>query len=805
MIFDFQSIGTTLPVSAATDRITAALADPASAVVVQAPPGTGKTTVVPPAVANLTAPQKVIVTAPRRVAVRAAARRLAELDGSTVGDRIGYSVRGDARPGSSIEFVTPGILVRRLLRDPELPGVGAVVIDEVHERQVETDLLLGMLLELQQLRDDLRLIAMSATVDADRFARLLSAPVIATDAVTFPLDISYQPVPGRAECSRDFISAVAQHTLERMHDQPDSALVFLPGLRQVEQCQALLADATDIPVFALHGQLSAAQQDRALRFDGRRIVVATAIAESSITVPGVRLVIDAGLARVPKRDAGRAMTGLVTVSCSKSSADQRAGRAGREGPGTVVRMYEQREYQRFAEFSAPEIMSADLTWPALAVACWGSSITELPLPDTPPQSAWHSATHTLRQLGAVDIHGQVTDLGRKLALVPADPRLARALAQLGPAAAETIAALGEDPRGDIARVISQLRPTARFSAEVARLARIATPLFDAPTAQVPTTAVEPGVVVGLAFPDQIANRIGEENGNPVFLLARGSRAILPAHLGLSHAEWVAVATVNLSSSGTAVIHAAAEIDKDSALEIIGISTDYSCRIYGGAIKAQRITQAGAIVLNTTNVALDEVPPAVAQSAIAAEISRRGLDMFSFSTSATALRHRLNFIHHQVGQPWVDVDKLDPTHWLQPELTALAQGASIAEIDMHAALRRLLPWPEASSFDTLAPETLTVASGRAVPIDYSDGRPIVQVKLQECFGITESPVFCGQPVVFHLLSPAGRSLAITDDLASFWSGSYHQVRAEMRGRYPKHPWPEDPLTATATAKTKRQGG
>ncbi|AKK04452.1 ATP-dependent helicase HrpB [Corynebacterium mustelae] len=807
MIFDLYRIGATLPVSVAAERITAALSKPTSAVVVQAPPGTGKTTVVPPVIANITAPQKVVVTAPRRVAVRAAARRLADLDGSMVGDRVGYSVRGDSRPGSLVEFVTPGILIRRLLRDPDLPGVGAVVIDEVHERQVETDLLLGMLIELQQLRDDLRLVAMSATVDADRFAQLLSAPVIATDAVTFPLDISYLPVPGRIECSRDFVSAIAQHTLEHMQGREDSALVFLPGLRQVEHCHEVLSNLTDIPVFALHGQLSAVQQDQALRFTGQRIVVATAIAESSVTVPGVRLVVDAGLARVPKRDANRAMTGLVTVSCSKSSADQRAGRAGREGPGTVLRMYEQREYQRFTEFSVPEIMSADVTWPALAVACWGSSIAELPLPNTPPEAAWQSAIRTLQHLGAVDSNGQVTDLGRQLALIPTDPRLARALAQLGPAAAETIAALGEDPRGDIVQAIVQLRPTSRFSAEVARLSRIAAPLFDAPTTHDDTTDVDPGVVVGQAFPDQIAKRVGEENGNSVFLLAHGSRAVLPPHLGLSHAQWLAIATVTIGGKGNsnAIIRAAAEIDRETALDIIGISTNYSCHIDSGVIKARRITHAGAIVMNTTNIAIDEVPPALAQSAISAEISRRGLDMFSFSSSATALRHRLNFISRQVGEPWPDVEKLDRTYWLQPELTALAQGVPIADIDMHAALLRILPWPEANSFDALAPETLTVASGRMVPIDYSDGRPVVRVKLQECFGITTSPVFCGRPVVFHLLSPAGRPLAITDDLASFWSGSYHNVRAEMRGRYPKHPWPKDPLTATATAKTKRHLG
>ena len=384
-MFDLATIGRGLPVLETIDSLPAE-----GHVVVQAPPGTGKTTLVPPALANQVN-GKVLVTAPRRVAVRAAANRLQELSGQ----RIGYAVRGDTRKGQDVEFVTPGVLLRRLLRDPELEGVAAVAIDEVHERQLDTDLVLGMCLELAQLREDFRVIAMSATVDATRFSQLMGgAPIHSTEAVTYPLDITYEPLPGRAAGDREFWRGVARLASQ----QHESTLVFVPGVREVNLvCEALAGHN----VYPLHGRQTTQEQDAALYTAEQRIVVATSIAESSLTVPGVRTVIDAGLARVPKRDAQRGMSGLVTVSTSKSSADQRAGRAGREAPGTVIRCYSQEDYQHFSPHVTPEILAADLTQAALFLDCWGAG-EDFPLLDPPPHAALADAHRTLRSLHATE-------------------------------------------------------------------------------------------------------------------------------------------------------------------------------------------------------------------------------------------------------------------------------------------------------------------------------------------------------------------------------------------------------------------
>ena len=386
--FDLAAIGAGLPVAGMVDSLPAR-----GPVVVEAPPGTGKTTLVPPAISNLVRGTTLVVT-PRRVAVRAAARRLSLLDASSLGTRIGYSIRGEHKDGSLVEFLTPGVLLNRLLKDPELTGVGAVVIDEVHERQLDTDLVLAMLVEVAYLRDDLYLAAMSATLDAQALADHMGAQVVSTEAVIHPLEVSYHPHPGRAEGTREFYEHVAGLAGGVPSAPSERTLVFVPGVREVELVCSHLPDAAP-----LHGRLSSREQDAALDGDAP-VVVATSIAESSITVPGVRRVVDAGLSRVPRRDASRAMTGLVTVSAATTSADQRAGRAGRLGPGTVLRAYSQSDYQHFAADIAPEITTADLTTAALTMAAWGSP--DLPLLTPPPAAALDAAHATLRALGALD-------------------------------------------------------------------------------------------------------------------------------------------------------------------------------------------------------------------------------------------------------------------------------------------------------------------------------------------------------------------------------------------------------------------
>ena len=640
--FDLDTIGAGLPVHAQL----AAIRD-AGSVVVQAPPGTGKTTLIPPLISNEVSETvgKVVVTAPRRVAVRAAASRLASLDGSVVGDRVGYTIRGDAQPGRLVEFVTPKVLIRRLLRDPELAGVGAIIIDEVHERQLDGDLLLGMVAELAVLRPELRVVAMSATADAERFAALLGVPVVSTPAEMFPVAERYEPLPGRAGCGPEFVAGVARIAAENTNTY--STLVFLPGVRDITACCAELGRITDVPVFPLHGGQSPAEQDRALRHAGPRIIVATNVAESSVTVPGVRTVVDAGLARVPKRDTLRGMNGLVTVSCSQSSAVQRAGRAGREGLGMVIRCYSRSDYAHFAPHTEPEIRSADLTEFALLLSCWGAAPAEFPLLDQPPAAAFAQATAALAAIGAAD-----PQVAARLAQLPVDPRLGKALLDFGPAAAPTVALLSLGESGNIAL----RRPDQR---EVRRLQRLAGPSK--------SRRVAPGEVIGHAFPHLVARRVADGE----YLLAQGTRAVVPA---------------------------------------------------------------------------DE--------------------------------------------------------WLAPEIDLVASGTKVEDIDLYSALQRVLPWPAASRLDELAPTELVVPSGRGVLVDYGGDRPRVRVKLQECFGLADSPVFGGERVVFELLSPAGRPVAITDDLASFWAGPYQNVRSEMRGKYPKHPWPVDPLTAVATTRTKR---
>ncbi|MCQ1950033.1 ATP-dependent helicase HrpB [Arthrobacter sp. zg-Y859] len=836
----------------------------AGTAVVQAPPGTGKTTLVPPLVANVLArggtQPRVVVTQPRRVAVRSAARRLAALDGTALGGRVGYTVRGESRTGPStlVEFVTPGILLRRLLADPGMEGTAAVILDEVHERGLETDLLLGMLTEVRQLREDLTLVAMSATLDAPRFAALIGspdgagpAPVVGCPAALHPLRTVWAPAPvprfDERGVTRGFLDHVADTALQA-HSRavaldPDiDALVFVPGAREVSTVASRLRSRVPAgtEVLELHGQISPAEQDRAVsgRAPGEpaRIIVSTSLAESSLTVPGVRLVVDSGLAREPRRDAMRGMSGLVTVSCSRASAEQRAGRAARLGPGTVVRCYDDKAYGAAPAHQTPEIAVADLTSAALVLACWGAPGGEaLSLPDAPPPAAMRDAVQVLRGIGAVDAEGLATARGKTLARVPADPRLARALLDGAGAvgartAAEVVALLSGDnraPGADLPRLLAGMRAgrepgDRRWSEDVRRLDQLARREKSAgpaergaPGAREIAGVEAPGYVIALAFPDRIARRVPGA-GSERYLLASGTRAGLPAGSSLTGQDWLAVADVaraeGRDAAGTgAVIRSAAPLTLDTAEAAAEhlVTDTVEAEFAGGRVTARRERRLGAILLGSTPVR----PSAEeGRAAVARALTVQGLDLIGFSAAADALRRRLALLHRELGEPWPDVSEpalLDRLQdWLGPELDALARGASANSIDLTDALRRLLPWPDASRLGDLVPERLQVPSGSRVRIDYpdpehDDGRPVVAVKLQECFGWSETPrlVEGRVPVLFHLLSPAGRPLAVTDDLASFWSGPYAQVRSEMRGRYPRHPWPEDPWSAKATARTK----
>ncbi|APT83787.1 ATP-dependent helicase HrpB [Corynebacterium aquilae] len=851
-LFPVEDIGHGLPVSRIVSSIPTHLRQHQRAIIT-APPGTGKTTLVPPVVANMlgqcspTRPQ-VVVVAPRRVAVRAAARRLAQLSDTSLGDVVGYQVRGENHPGSVVTFVTPGVLIRRLLDDPELHGVGAVIVDEVHERQLDTDVALALALEAAELIEDLHVVAMSATIDARKFSRLMGdAPIIDTPAVLHPLEVIYSPAAGRLAVSREFLQHVAHEAASQFAQQSAqgySVLVFVPGVREIRIVMDALADR-GVNAYPLHGRLTPQEQDAAMYTDEPRVVVSTAVAESSVTVPGVRAVVDAGLSRAPRRDHGRDMAGLVTVSCARPQAEQRAGRAGREGPGVVVRCFSALDFQKLADGVTPEIVVSDLTQMALVWACWGTPRAEgLPLLDAPPQRAVVRAEESLRAIGAVDATGHVTASGELLARVPVDPRLAHALFILGEKAAPIAAVVGDDPRGDIARALKhpQEKRLARLAAthgQRYRELREGTQGFTA-VENLPPTA---GVVVGLAYPHRLARRVSETTGHgasggePVFLTTGGTRVRVPHDVGLQDAQWLAIASVDRADGvGTQgaprlpVVRAAARIDEGDVLAIMPLETTTTAQVDSSGstpvIRGRAVRRIGAIELSSQPVKLT---PHTLAAALEDAIATQGPALFpDFSSAETqALLARLRFAHDYLGGLWpaVDEDSLtaDAVQWLAPECEAVAGGMALAKVDMTAAVRRLVPWQYQQVMGELLPAGWEAPSGRVVPIDYSGEHPQVSLKLQECFGITSHPVVGRSQVVkdpapetpmiiapgialtVHLLSPAGRPLAVTADLPGFFAGTYQDVKKEMKGRYPKHPWPDDPFTAPATSLTKKRAG
>ncbi|MEI5674042.1 MULTISPECIES: ATP-dependent helicase HrpB [unclassified Nocardioides] len=813
-----------LPVRAGLPALTVALRDRGAAVL-WAPPGSGKTTLVPPAVADL-GPGRVVVTQPRRIAARAAARRLASLVGESRGESVGYAVRGDRRSSAAtrVEFVTTGVLLRRLQRDPDLPGVAAVVLDEVHERALDADLLLALLVDVREnLRDDLRLVAMSATLEAQRFADLLTADVVEVPGALHPVETVYAaPPPGvlphdERGPTPAFLDHVAATVRRALAERDGDVLAFLPGVAEVDGVARRLG-GSDAEVHRLHGRLPAADQDRALTAgDRRRVVVSTAVAESSLTVPGVRVVVDAGLSREPRTDHRRGLAGLVTVRVSRAGAEQRAGRAGREASGTAYRCWGEAEHAHLAAHPEPEIAVADLTGFALELAAWGSPDGRgLALPDPPPTPALAAARSTLADLGAVDDAGAITDRGRAIARVPTDPRLARALLDGAPVvgsrrAAEVVALLAEDvraPGGDLVAALRQVRRggsgSPAWKGAVDQLVRSA-PAGEPGERLTDDLAV--GAVVALAHPDRVARR---RPGGSSYLMVGGTGAVLPrGEAALAGAEWLAVADVDRRpGQRDATIRSAAPIDEGFALEAAAArwTEDDEVTWSSGRVVARRVTRLGAIELAAATLA--EPPAERVGAAVREGLRQEGLAVLPWTDAARALRARMDFLHRTLGAPWPDVadDALAASveTWLGPELARVRGTRDLRRIDVLAALRRLLPWPEAGRLDELAPERLAVPSGSAVRVDYDAEQPVLAVRLQETFGWAETPRLADGrvPVLLHLLSPARRPVAVTADLASFWAQGYPQVRAELRGRYPKHAWPEDPWTAPPTRGVRR---
>lgn len=827
---DLSVPGADLPVRAVLPATVDAVRSSGTAVLV-APPGSGKTSLLPLALADALE-GTIIVAEPRRMATRAAATRLAMLVGEPLGQRIGYAMRGERSGGKGlrVEVVTTGLLVRRLQRDPELPDVSAIVIDECHERHLDADLLLALCVDIRaNLRDDLAIVATSATADTVRLSRALGtdvpAPVITASAALFDVAVEWAPPPvpllpgGRVDPRLlDHVAAVVRRALA---ENDGDVLVFVPGEGEINGVTRRLAGENVLPLF---GRQSRAEQDRALApGPARRIVVTTSVAESSLTVPGVRVVVDAGLAREPRTDQSRGLGALVTCRVSRSSADQRAGRAGREAPGRVYRCWSATDHARLDDHAAPEIAIADLAAFALDLAAWGAPAgAGLTLLDAPPASAMTAATELLRRIDAVDDGGRITERGRRMTAIGAHPRLARALLDGTPRvgadrAREIVALLSDDSGRDLgddlpARWRALRRgddrgATARWREETRRLSRGAAPGGPAERATRVPDDLAAGIVVGLAYPDRIARARGTDS--TTYQMSGGTGAALDPQSPLRSTTWLAIAVADRAPGrADARIRSAAPIDEPTARDVAGdlVSATDQIRWDDGRIVTRRVEALGAIVLS--DVPLADPDPLLVQDAVREGLRRGGLSALHWPEAALALRERLAFCHAHLGAPWPAVDDeallagLDG--WLGTELASVRAARDLARIDVASALRRLLPWPAAARFDELAPERLRVPSGSAVRLAYDGAEPpVLAVKLQEVFGWTATPTVADGrvPVVLHLLSPARRPVAITSDLASFWRQGYFQVRADLRARYPRHPWPEDPLGAAPTGRVK----
>ncbi|MDT0451785.1 ATP-dependent helicase HrpB [Streptomyces hesseae] len=829
-----------LPVRSALPALKEAL-DGHGTAVLCAPPGTGKTTLVPLVLAGLTGSgpvRRVLVAEPRRIAARAAARRMAWLLGEEAGGRVGFTVRGERRAGPStvVEVVTTGVLLQRLQRDPELAGVDVVVLDECHERHLDADTAAAFLLDVRAaLCPELRLVAASATTDAEGWARLLGgAPVVEARGVSHPVEVVWAP-PERAirpphgmRVDPALLEHVAAVVRRALREREGDVLCFLPGVGEIGRVAGLLgAGPGGAEVLQVHGRAPAAVQDAVLAggTGARRVVLATSVAESSLTVPGVRVVVDAGLAREPRMDHARGLSALTTVRASRASGRQRAGRAGREAPGAVYRCWTEADETRLSAFPAAEITVADLTAFALQAACWGDpDATGLALLDAPPAGALAAARSVLAATGAVDADGRPTDRGRRMARLGVHPRLARALLdgarEVGARrAAEVVALLSEEPPreygDDLAAAWRSARRGndaygARWRVEARRLESALRSVSEEPPA--PTGGVSDtddavaGLIAALAFPERVARL----RGGASYLMVSGTGAELGDGSRLRTAPWLAVAVADRPvAAASARVRLGAVIDEGTARAAAGA-------LYGEGeevrwseerrdVVARRVARLGAVELTAS--VLGAPDPGLVRAALLEGLRREGLGLLRWGAEATALRQRLAFLRRELGEPWPEVSDeallARADEWLGVELDRARRRADLERLDAGAALERLLPWAsgDAVRLGELAPERIEVPSGSRIRVDYGGEQPVLAVKLQELFGLHETPRVAGGrvPVLVHLLSPAGRPAAVTADLASFWREGYRSVRAELRGRYPRHPWPEDPATAVATRR------
>lgn len=822
------SFSTPLPIDDALPALTAALRAGSSAVLV-APPGAGKTTRVP--LALLDEPwvngRRILVLEPRRIAARAAAERMASTLGESAGQRVGYRARFGSKVGRStrIEVITEGIFTRMMLDDPELSDVAAVLFDEFHERSLDADLGLALALDAQgALREDLRLLVMSATLDGARVARLLGeAPVIESLGRAYPVETRYLGRDPRAPIDRQMTDAV----LRALNSETGSVLAFLPGAAEIRRTERALREAVRDPAIdidPLYGALDPRDQDRAIApapAGRRKVVLATSIAETSLTIEGVRIVVDSGLARVPRFEPGVGLTRLETVRVSRAAADQRRGRAGRTEPGVCLRLWNEPETASLPAFATPEILAADLSRLVLDLAVWGvRDPATLAFLDPPPEPAAKEAKALLAALGALDADGQVSELGRAMSRLPLEPRLARMVIEgarrgTGEEAALIAAIVSERGLGgdapDLMHRLDDLRrDRSRRAEEARRLAERWAREAAGLTARLNAGGMpSPAILLALAFPDRVARGRGDGRR---FVLANGRGAALDPASPLVRARYLAVAELTGTADEARILLAAelseAEIEAefgDAITEAVETGFDAA----SGALRARHVRRLGSLVLAERTAPLKPGPETA--RALARAAATRGLERLSWSDHQRQWLDRARFLHASAPEVWPDLSwpVLAETaeDWLAPQLDGVTALGQIDADALGRALAALLPWELSRRMEQEAPTHFEVPTGSRLPIDYAaEGGPTLSVRVQELFGLTTHPAIAGGrvPLVLALLSPAHRPIQLTRDLPSFWSGSWRDVRADMRGRYPKHPWPEDPAHAEPTRRAKPRG-
>ena len=799
-----------------------------SCVVVTAPPGAGKSTLLPLTILENLPEGKVLMLEPRRVAARQIAERMAWMLGEPVGRTVGYRMRFEQKvsAGTRIEVLTEGVLVRRLVDDPGLEGVSVVIFDEFHERSLTTEVALALTREAQQvLRPDLRMLVMSATIDTDALCRDLDAPLVESRGKMFPVEV----VRGKEEAKPENAAELVAQTVRLAHrDHAGDILAFLPGEADIRRCaEHLGASLGETQVFPLYGMLSGEEQRRAIAPSApgsRKIVLATPIAETSLTIEGVRVVVDSGLCRKPVYDPQRGLSRLETVRISRDMADQRAGRAGRVAPGVCYRLWSAATEQRMPPVRVPEILEADLAPTVLAIAAWGESRPErLPWLAPPPAQSLRHARELLEDLGALDANGSITPHGRALAGLPCHPRVAQMLLKADTperkALAADLAALLEEkdpldtPEAGVYVRLKALRDArqSRREGRWSRMCRIAEQyrkMVRVPVDDADPDPFEAGALLAAAYPERIAKAWKDGVGR--FCLAGGDLAAVDPSDPLAASEWLAVGSLHAAPGGVGRIFLAAPLGASDLKPYIRRRDVVAWDSRQGSVAARRESRVGQLAVSAQP--LSDVPREEIVRVICEAARKEGTSMLDFSDEVQNLQRRVAAV--AAWRPELELPDLSTetvleraSEWLPPFIGKATTTAELKRIDLCAALWSLLTYPQQQAVDRLAPSHITVPTGSRIRVEYRQGAdaPVVRVRLQECFGLTDTPrVDDGRrPVLMELLSPGFKPVQLTTDLRSFWEGTYFEVRKELKRRYPKHAWPDDPLAADPVRGVKKK--